>query len=145
VKELNRKTAEANKKYQEIASNVTEETVQPEVELDVVSPVVDDESIAEVEVAFGIATNPKLVNTTASKGAKNVFKTVEQTKKPSVTGDNRVGVGVEWTKRVGVARRWRKSSIARKILAFKYFARDLLDDPNIPRRASVKCSRANYR
>ena len=126
--ELNRKTAEANKKYQEIASNVTEEVVQPEVELDVVSPVVDDE-VAEVEVDS--ESTLTVDEKTASKGAKNIFKTVEQTKKPSVTGDRRRRRR-RMDKKGGGRQKMEKKLNRQKVLAFKYFARDLLDDPNIP-------------
>ena len=126
--ELNRKTAEANKKYQEIASNVTEEVVQPEVELDIVSPVVVDE-VAEAKVdsesTVIVDENP------ASKGAKNIFKTVEQTKKPSVTGDRRRRRR-RMDKKGGGRQKMEKKLNRQKVLAFKYFARDLLDDPNIP-------------
>lgn len=125
-KELNRKTAEANKKYQEIASNVTEETIQPEVEIITPESV---ESIAEEELAPE-SPQSEVVNTISS-GAKNVFKTVEQTKKPSVTGDKRRRRR-RMDKKGGGRQKMEKKLNRQKILAFKYFARDLLDDPNIP-------------
>lgn len=126
--ELNRKTAEANKKYQEIASNVTEETPQVEsIAVEVETPV---EEITNAEVEL-IEDKPTSDIEEVSKGAKNVFKTVEQTKKPSVTGDRRKRKR-RMDKKGGGRQKMEKKLNRQKILAFKYFARDLLDDPNIP-------------
>lgn len=126
--ELNRKTAEANKKYQEIASNVTEEIPQVEsIAVEVETPV---EEITNAEVEL-IEDKPTSDIEEVSKGAKNVFKTVEQTKKPSVTGDRRRRKR-RMDKKGGGRQKMEKKLNRQKILAFKYFARDLLDDPNIP-------------
>lgn len=126
--ELNRKTAEANKKYQEIASNVTEET--PQVESIAVELETSVEEITNAEVEL-IEDKPTSDIEEVSKGAKNVFKTVEQTKKPSVTGDRRKRKR-RMDKKGGGRQKMEKKLNRQKILAFKYFARDLLDDPNIP-------------
>ncbi len=126
--ELNRKTAEANKKYQEIASNVTEETPQVESIAVEVETSVEEITNAEVEL---IEDKPTSDIEEVSKGAKNVFKTVEQTKKPSVTGDRRKRKR-RMDKKGGGRQKMEKKLNRQKILAFKYFARDLLDDPNIP-------------
>lgn len=126
--ELNRKTAEANKKYQEIASNVTEETPQVESIAVEVETSVEEITNAEVEL---IEDKPTSDIEEVSKGAKNVFKTVEQTKKPSVTGDRRRRKR-RMDKKGGGRQKMEKKLNRQKILAFKYFARDLLDDPNIP-------------
>jgi len=84
--ELNRKTAEANKKYQEIASNVTEEIPQVEsIAADVETSEEEITNVQEEAIEEGFQSELEEV----SKGVKNVFKTVEQTKKPSVTGDRR--------------------------------------------------------
>ncbi len=126
--ELNRKTAEANKKYQEIASNVTEEIPPVEsIAVEVETPV---EEITNAEVEL-IEDKPTSDIEEVSKGAKNVFKTVEQTKKPSVTGDRRKRKR-RMDKKGGGRQKMEKKLNRQKILAFKYFARDLLDDPNIP-------------
>lgn len=126
--ELNRKTAEANKKYQEIASNVAEEIPQVEsIAVEVETPV---EEITNAEVEL-IEDKPTSDIEEVSKGAKNVFKTVEQTKKPSVTGDRRRRKR-RMDKKGGGRQKMEKKLNRQKILAFKYFARDLLDDPNIP-------------
>lgn len=126
--ELNRKTAEANKKYQEIASNVTEEIPQVESIAVEVETSVEEITNAEVEL---IEDKPTSDIEEVSKGAKNVFKTVEQTKKPSVTGDRRKRKR-RMDKKGGGRQKMEKKLNRQKILAFKYFARDLLDDPNIP-------------
>ena len=126
--ELNRKTAEANKKYQEIASNVTEEI--PQVESIAVEVETSVEEITNAEVELIEDKLPSDVEE-VSKGAKNVFKTVEQTKKPSVTGDRRKRKR-RMDKKGGGRQKMEKKLNRQKILAFKYFARDLLDDPNIP-------------
>ena len=126
--ELNRKTAEANKKYQEIASNVTEEIPQVESIAVEVETSVEEITNAEVEL---IEDKPLSDVEEVSKGAKNVFKTVEQTKKPSVTGDRRKRKR-RMDKKGGGRQKMEKKLNRQKILAFKYFARDLLDDPNIP-------------
>ena len=126
--ELNRKTAEANKKYQEITSNVTEET--PQVESIAVELETSVEEITNAEVEL-IEDKPTSDIEEVSKGAKNVFKTVEQTKKPSVTGDRRKRKR-RMDKKGGGRQKMEKKLNRQKILAFKYFARDLLDDPNIP-------------
>ena len=55
----------------------------------------------------------------------------EQTKKPSVTGDKRRRRR-RMDKKGGGRQKMEKKLNRQKILAFKYFARDLLDDPNIP-------------
>ena len=123
--ELNRKTAEANKKYQEIAVNVTEEVSKTEL-------VVQEEVVAsEVMEEELIHDLPQAEEIIASKGAKNIFKTVQQTKKPSVTGDRRKRKR-RMDKKGGGRQKMEKKLNRQKILAFKYFARDLLDDPNIP-------------
>ena len=124
--ELNRKTAEANKKYQEIAANVTE--VAPQVET--ISVEVENSS-EEITSAKEELIDDKTKSEEVSKGTKNVFKTVEQTKKPSVTGDRRKRRR-RMDKKGGGRQRMEKKLNRQKILAFKYFARDLLDDPNIP-------------
>ncbi|MBL6890712.1 MAG: hypothetical protein ISR22_01515 [Candidatus Poseidoniaceae archaeon] len=126
--ELNRKTAEANKKYQEIASNVTEEIPQVESIAVEVETSVEEITNAEVEL---IEDKPTSDIEEVSKGAKNVFKPVEQTKKPSVTGDRRKRKR-RMDKKGGGRQKMEKKLNRQKILAFKYFARDLLDDPNIP-------------
>ena len=126
--ELNRKTAEANKKYQEIASNATEEI--PQVESIAVEVETSVEEITNAEVELIEDKLPSDVEE-VSKGAKNVFKTVEQTKKPSVTGDRRKRKR-RMDKKGGGRQKMEKKLNRQKILAFKYFARDLLDDPNIP-------------
>ena len=124
--ELNRKTAEANKKYQEIAANVTEEA--PHIETISVEVEISSEEISNAkEEALEIKTKSEEV----SKGTKNVFKTVEQTKKPSVTGDRRKRKR-RMDKKGGGRQKMEKKLNRQKILAFKYFARELLDDPNIP-------------
>ena len=126
--ELNRKTAEANKKYHEIAANVTEDVVKPEMPL-----VVDDVQLEEVipEITDDSESVESTEESAASKGAKNIFKTVEQTKKPSVTGDKRRRRR-RMDKKGGGRQKMEKKLNRQRILAFKYFARDLLDDPNIP-------------
>mgnify|MGYP001289969861 FL=1 len=126
--ELNRKTAEANKKYHEIAANVTEDVVKPEMPLDV-----DDVQLEEVipEITDDSESVESTEESAASKGAKNIFKTVEQTKKPSVTGDKRRRRR-RMDKKGGGRQKMEKKLNRQRILAFKYFARDLLDDPNIP-------------
>ena len=126
--ELNRKTAEANKKYQEIASNVTEEIPQVEsIAADVETSEEEITNAQEEAIEEGLQSELEEV----SKGAKNVFKTVEQTKKPSVTGDRRKRKR-RMDKKGGGRQKMEKKLNRQKILAFKYFARDLLDDPNIP-------------
>jgi len=123
--ELNRKTAEANKKYQEIAVNVSEEVSKTELVVQeevVASEVIENELIDDL---------PQAEEIIASKGAKNIFKTVQQTKKPSVTGDRRKRKR-RMDKKGGGRQKMEKKLNRQKILAFKYFARDLLDDPNIP-------------
>ena len=126
--ELNRKTAEANKKYQEIASTVADEI--PQVESITADVEVTKEEITNAEVEL-IEDKPTSDIEEVSKGAKNVFKTVEQTKKPSVTGDRRKRKR-RMDKKGGGRQKMEKKLNRQKILAFKYFARDLLDDPNIP-------------
>lgn len=126
--ELNRKTAEAKKKYNEIASTVSDETVKVEEVIEEATSELEDLNSDDLLL-------PDLVPTDSikspSKGAKNVFKTVEQTKKPSVTGDRRKRKR-RMDKKGGGRQKMEKKLNRQKILAFKYFARDLLDDPNIP-------------
>ncbi|MDP6333603.1 MAG: hypothetical protein QF479_03120 [Candidatus Poseidoniaceae archaeon] len=126
--QLNRKTAEANKKYQEITSNATEETSQIEPEIIEVTPAIES-TPPEVENLQddAVPSEEKI----PSNGTRNIFKTVEQTKKPSVTGDRRRRKR-RMDKKGGGRQRMEKKLNRQKILAFKYFARDLLDDPNIP-------------
>ena len=123
--ELNRKTAEANKKYQEIAVNATEEPAESEL---VVQEEVVASEVIEEEIMDNLSQAEEII---ASKGAKNVFKTVKETKKPSVTGDRRKRKR-RMDKKGGGRQKMEKKLNRQKILAFKYFARDLLDDPNIP-------------
>ena len=126
--ELNRKTAEANKKYQEITSNVSEEISQVE------SIVTEEETTVEEITNVQEETLEETFESKfeeVPKGVKNVFRTVEQTKKPSVTGDRRKRKR-RMDKKGGGRQKMEKKLNRQKILAFKYFARDLLDDPNIP-------------
>ena len=123
--ELNRKTAEANKKYQEITVNVTEEVSKTEL---VVQEELVASEVTEDEMLDNFTQTEEVI---VSKGAKNVFKTVQQTKKPSVTGDRRKRKR-RMDKKGGGRQKMEKKLNRQKILAFKYFARDLLDDPNIP-------------
>lgn len=126
--ELNRKTAEAKKKYNEIASTVAEEPVKPEEVVEEQIPELEDLNADEILLPESVPVDSIK---TPSKGAKNVFKTVEQTKKPSATGDRRKRKR-RMDKKGGGRQKMEKKLNRQKILAFKYFARDLLDDPNIP-------------
>jgi hypothetical protein len=126
--ELNRKTAEAKKKYNEIASTVAEEQVKPEEVIEEQIPELEDLNADEILLPESMPVDPIKI---PSKGAKNVFKTVEQTKKPSATGDRRKRKR-RMDKKGGGRQKMEKKLNRQKILAFKYFARDLLDDPNIP-------------
>lgn len=126
--ELNRKTAEANKNYHEIAANVTEDVVKSETPLVVDDVQLEEVTLEVVEESDSIAPTDESAE---SKGAKNIFKTVDQTKKPSVTGDKRRRRR-RMDKKGGGRQKMEKKLNRQRILAFKYFARDLLDDPNIP-------------
>ena len=122
--ELNRKTEEARKKYQEITTQVVEETVVEEVQ----------EQIVEKEVDLTIENiNPQIEAKLNSDNAisKNVFKTVSKTKKASISGDKRKRKR-RGDKKGGGRQKMEKKLNRQRILEFKYFARDELDNPNIP-------------
>ena len=122
--ELNRKTEEARKKYQEITTQVVEESVVEEVQeqlddLDVDLAIENIDLESEVDISSD------------SVISKNVFKTVSKTKKASISGDKRKRKR-RGDKKGGGRQKMEKKLNRQRILEFKYFAREELDNPNIP-------------
>ncbi len=121
--ELNRKTEEARKKYQEITTQVNDAPVLEE--LSVLVEEVIDEPITE-DLAAEIEDKASITPV-----SKNVFKTVSQTKKSPVSGDKRKRKR-RGDKKGGGRQKMEKKLNRQRILEFKYFAREELDDPNVP-------------
>ena len=121
--ELNRKTEQARKKIQEITTQVTESPVLETVE-EVIEEKEDDIIIDDLPVDIE-------VNLSSERISKNVFKNVSQTKKSPITGEKKKRKKRS-EKKGGGRQKMEKKLNRQKILEFKYFAREELDNPNIP-------------
>jgi hypothetical protein len=123
--ELNRKTEEANKKAQEIVSKTT-----PEIKVaEVIDATVDEIKQTSVEPSIDSSETDGEVESVSSP--TNIFKTVAETKKAAITGDKR-RKRRRMDRKGGGRQKMEKKLNRQKILEFKYAARVMLDDPNIP-------------
>ena len=122
--ELNRKTEEARKKLQEITTQTSENNASEEIEEQTFDEV-DDTSIddSSIDNAITIATKDTI--------SKDVFKKVSRTKKSPISGDKRKRKR-RGEKKGGGRQKMEKKLNRQRILEFKYFAREELDNPNIP-------------
>ena len=122
--ELNRKTEQARKKIQEITTQVSEPPKSETVD-EVIEPEIED--LAAENLSVGLDENIS----TSHKVSKNVFKNVSQTKKSSITAEKKKRKK-RGEKKGGGRQKMEKKLNRQKILEFKYFARSVLDNPNIP-------------